>query len=53
MMVLQKLQNVVMLERMERLYKQLVPFGICCSIIQTGEKPKQVKGLDARAIPVV
>jgi hypothetical protein len=26
-------------ERMQRLYAQLVPFGIRCSIIQTGDKP--------------
>jgi hypothetical protein len=40
-------------ERMERLYRQLVPFGIYCSIIQTGEKPQQVKKLDPRSIPGV
>jgi hypothetical protein len=38
-------------ERMQRLYKQLVPFGIRCSIIQTGEKPSKVKKLDPRSIP--
>lgn len=38
-------------ERMQRLYQQLVPFGICCSIVQTGDKPTQVKKLDARSIP--
>jgi hypothetical protein len=38
-------------ERMSRLYTQLVPFGICCHIIQTGDKPKQVKKLDQRSVP--
>jgi hypothetical protein len=40
-------------ERMEQLYSQLVPFGIKCQIIQTGDKPKKVKKLDPRAIPGV
>jgi hypothetical protein len=38
-------------DRMQRLYQQLVPFGICCSIIKTGEKPAQVKKLDNRSVP--
>lgn len=38
-------------QRMDRLYRQLVPFGICCSIIQTGDKPKGIKKLDPRAVP--
>jgi hypothetical protein len=38
-------------ERMQRLYKLLVPFGIRCSIIQTGAKPTHVKKLDSRSIP--
>ena len=38
-------------ERMERLYKQLVPFGIKCSIILTGDKPRDIKKLDPRSIP--
>jgi hypothetical protein len=38
-------------ERMARLYQQLVLFGICCSIIQTGHKPQQVKKLDPRSVP--
>ncbi len=38
-------------ERMTRLYHQLVPFGILCNIVQTGDKPKQVKKLDSRSVP--
>jgi hypothetical protein len=38
-------------ERMARLYQQLVPFGICCSIIQTGHKPQQVRKLDPGSVP--
>lgn len=38
-------------ERVKRLYEQLVPFGIQCNIIQTGDKPKDVKKLDPRAVP--
>jgi hypothetical protein len=38
-------------ERMARLYHQLVPFGILCNIVQTGNKPKQVKKLDPRSVP--
>jgi hypothetical protein len=38
-------------ERMARLYQQLVPFGICCSIIQTWHKPQQVRKLDPRSVP--
>lgn len=37
-------------ERMERLYQQLVPFGIQCNIIQTGDKPQKVKKLDPRSV---
>jgi hypothetical protein len=36
-------------ERMARLYQHLVPFGICCTIIQTGHQ--QVKKLDPRSVP--
>jgi transposase InsO family protein len=38
-------------ERMERLYRQLVPFGVCCNIVQTGPKPQEVKKLDPRSVP--
>jgi hypothetical protein len=40
-------------EHMERLYCQFVPFGIGCNIIQTGDKPQQVKKLDPPAVPGV
>jgi hypothetical protein len=38
-------------KRLERLYRQFVPFGIGCNIIQTGDKPQQVKKLDPRPVP--
>jgi hypothetical protein len=38
-------------ERMERLYRQLVPFGVCCNIVQTNAKPQEVKKLDPRSVP--
>jgi hypothetical protein len=38
-------------ERMARLYHQLIPFGILCNIVQTVDKPKQVKKLDPRSVP--
>jgi hypothetical protein len=38
-------------ERMARLYHQLVPFGILCNIVQTGDNPKQVRKLDPRSVP--
>jgi hypothetical protein len=38
-------------ERMVRLHLQFVPFGICCSVVQTGHKPQQVKMLDPRSVP--
>jgi hypothetical protein len=38
-------------ERMQRLYAQLVPFGIRCNIILTGDKPQKVKKLDLRSVP--
>jgi hypothetical protein len=38
-------------ERMARLYHQLVPFGILCNIMQSGDKPKQVEKLYPRSVP--